>query len=66
MKFHDLNMDHVSFIYDLYEVLNVEIKNLVWKLLHKRTLILAKALPCNGDGDPDLLSGGGNYRCGGE
>ena len=21
---------------------------------------------CNGDGDPDLPSGGGNYRCGGE
>ena len=25
-----------------------------------------QAKPCNGDGDPDLLSGGGNYRCGGE
>ena len=44
MKFHDLNTDHVSFIYDLYEVLNVEIKNLVTKLLRKRTLILAKAI----------------------
>ena len=29
MKFYDLNMDHVSFIYDLYEDLNVERKNLV-------------------------------------
>ena len=45
MKFHDFNMDHVSFIYDLYEVLNVEIKNFVRELLRKRTLILAKALP---------------------
>ena len=45
MKFHDLNMDHVSFIYDLYEDLNVERKNLVRELLRKRTLILAKALP---------------------
>ena len=45
MKFHDLNMDHVSFIYDLYEVLNVEIQNFVRELLRKRTLILAKALP---------------------
>ena len=45
MKFHDLNMDHVSFIYDLYEVLNVEIKNFVRELSRKRTLILAKTLP---------------------
>ena len=45
MKFHDLNADHVSFVYDLYEVLNVDIKNLVRELLRKRTLILAKALP---------------------
>ena len=45
MKFHDLNMDHVSFIYDLYEVLYVEIKNLVRELLRKRTLIIAKAIP---------------------
>jgi len=45
MKFHDLNMDHVSFIYDLYEDINVKIKNLVRELLRKRTLILAKALP---------------------
>ena len=45
MKFHDLNMDHVSFIYDLYEVLNVETKNFIRELLRKRTLNLAKALP---------------------
>ena len=38
-------MDHVSFIYDLYEDLIVERKNLVRELLRKRTLILAKALP---------------------
>ena len=44
MKFHDLNMDHVSFIYDLFED-NVEIKNLVRELLRKRTLIIAKAIP---------------------
>jgi len=36
MKFHDLNMDHVSFIYDLYEVLNVEIQNFVRELLRKK------------------------------
>ena len=45
MEFHDLIMDHVSFIYDLYEVVYVEIKNLVRELLRKRTLILAKTLP---------------------
>ena len=45
MEFHDLIIDHVSFIYDLYEVVYVERKNLVRKLLCKRTLILAKALP---------------------
>ena len=45
MKFHDLNMDPVSFIYDLCEDLNVEIKNLIRELLRKRTLILAKTLP---------------------
>ena len=28
-KFHDLNTDHVSFVHDLYEVLNVDIKNFV-------------------------------------
>ena len=45
MKFHDFNMDHVSFIYDIYEVVNVERKNLARELLRKRTLILAKTLP---------------------
>ena len=45
MEVHDLNMDHVSFIYDLYEVLNVERKNLISELLRKRTLIIAKAIP---------------------
>ena len=45
MKFHDLNADDVSFVYDLYEVLNVDIKNVVKKLLRKRTLIIAKAIP---------------------
>ena len=45
MKFYDFNMDHVSFIYDIYEVVNVERKNLARELLRKRTLILAKALP---------------------
>ena len=45
MKFHDLNTDHVSFIYDLDEELNVEIKNLVREILRKRTLIIAKAIP---------------------
>ena len=28
-KFHDLNTDRVSFVYVLYEVLNVDIKNFV-------------------------------------
>ena len=36
MKCHDFNMDHVSFIYDLYEVLNVEIQNFVRELLRKK------------------------------
>ena len=45
MKFHDLIMDHVSFVYDLFEDKIVDIKNLVRELLRKRTLILAKALP---------------------
>ena len=44
MKFHDLNTDHVSFIYDLEDI-NVEIKNLVRELLRKRTLFIAKAIP---------------------
>ena len=45
MKFHDLNTDHVSFIYDLFEDINVEIKNLIRNLLRKRTLFIAKAIP---------------------
>ena len=45
LKFHDLIMDCVSFVYDLYEVLNVDIKNFVKELLRKRTLIIAKAIP---------------------
>ena len=45
MKFHDLIMDHVSFVYDLYEVLNVDINNFVKELLRKITLIIAKAIP---------------------
>ena len=44
-KFHDLNTDRVSFVYDLYEVSNVDIKNFVKMLLRKRTLIIAKAIP---------------------
>ena len=44
-KFYDLNTDRVSFVYDLYEVLNVDIKNFVKELLRKRTLIIAKVLP---------------------
>ena len=45
MKFHDLNMDHVSFVYDLFEDKNVDIKNFVKELLRKRTLSIAKAIP---------------------
>ena len=45
MKFHDLIMDHISFVYDLYEDINVKIKNFVKELLRKRTLLLDKALP---------------------
>ena len=44
-KFHDLNTDRVSFVYDLYEVLNVDVKNFIKKLLRKRTLVIAKAIP---------------------
>ena len=30
-------------------------------------MVIPEALiPLNGDRDPDLLSGGGNYHCGGE
>ena len=45
MKFHDFITDHVSFVYDLLEDNNVDIKNLVRKLLRKRTLFIAKAIP---------------------
>ena len=45
MKFHDLVTDHVSFVYDLFEDKNVDIKNLVRELLRKRTLFIAKAIP---------------------
>ena len=45
MKFHDLNADRVSFVYDLMKFLNVDIKNFVKKLVRKRTLIIAKAIP---------------------
>ena len=44
-KFHDLNTDRVSFVYDLYEVLNVDIKNFIKELLRKRTLVIVKAIP---------------------
>ena len=47
MKFYDLNADHVSFVYGLYEVLNVDIKNFVKELLRKRTLIIAKSHTLN-------------------
>ena len=43
MKFHDLIMDRVSFVYDVYEV--SFIKNFVKELLCKRTLIIVKAIP---------------------
>ena len=36
MKLHDLITDHVSFVYDLFEDKNVDIKNLVRELLHKK------------------------------
>ena len=36
MKFHDLILDHVSFVYDRYEVLNVDIKNFDKELLRKK------------------------------
>ena len=45
MKFHELNTDHVSFVYDLMKFLNVDIKNFVKELFRKRTLIFAKAIP---------------------
>ena len=39
MKFHDLNTGHVSFVYDFYEVLNVDIKNFVKELLRKKNFV---------------------------
>ena len=45
MKFHDLITDRVSFVYDLFEDKDVDIKNFVKKLLRKRTLIIVKAIP---------------------
>ena len=45
MKFHDLITDHVSFVHDLFEDKNVDIKSLVRELLRKRTLIIAKTIP---------------------
>ena len=45
MEFHDLNTGHVSFIYDLFEDKNVDIKSLVRELLCKRTLTIAKVIP---------------------
>ena len=46
IKFHDLNTDRVSFVYDLMKFfLNVNIKTFVKELLRKRTLIFVKALP---------------------
>ena len=44
-KFHDLYVDHVSFVYDLMKFLNVDVTNFIKKLLCKRTLIIAKAIP---------------------
>ena len=43
MKFHDLNTDRVNFVYNFYDVFYI--KNFVKKLLCKRTLIIAKAIP---------------------
>ena len=45
MKFPDLILDHVSFVYDLFNDKNVDIKNFVKELLRKRTLTIAKAIP---------------------
>ena len=36
MRFHDLIADHVSFVYDLFEDKNVDIKNFVKELLRKK------------------------------
>ena len=45
MKFHDLITDRVSFVCDLFEDKNVDIKNFVKELLRKRTLFIAKVIP---------------------
>ena len=37
-KFNDLNTDRVSFVYDLYEVLNVDIKNFVKNAFTQKNL----------------------------
>ena len=37
-KFHDLDSDRVSFVYDLYEVLNVDIKNFVKNTFTQKNL----------------------------
>ena len=40
---HDFITDHGRFICGSYDVLDVDIKNFVKKLLRKRTLIIAKS-----------------------
>ena len=45
IKFHDLSTNRVSFVCDLFEDKNVDIKNFVKELLYKRTLTIAKAIP---------------------
>ena len=42
---HDFITDHGRFICGSYDVLDVDIKNFVKKLLRKRTLTIAKAIP---------------------
>ena len=42
---HDFITDHGILICGSYEVLDVDIKNFVKKLLCKRILIIAKAIP---------------------
>ena len=37
-KFHDLITDRVSFVYDLYEVLNVDINNFVKNAFTQKNL----------------------------
>ena len=39
---------------------------ILWILSAKKPIKFLLGSPCNGDGDPDLPSGDGNYRCGGE